>query len=170
MQKAKQRRLDGTMDGRSKSKWKSLILQQILIKFRTKLNSHRAYIGINIWTIQDMKTTGIAESKSFKILEWEIKCKHKKGSGDKLKPDSNLIAKGGRLRSEKQLKKWNYRRNPNQIKRELMMENQWDSGMKKTGINTKNSELTLMKTWTKTFSASCSHASDFLCILSQDVL
>ncbi len=29
MQKAKQRRLDGTMDGKSKSKWKGLILQQI---------------------------------------------------------------------------------------------------------------------------------------------
>jgi hypothetical protein len=29
--------------------------------------------------------------------------------------------------------------------------------------------LTLMKTWTKTFSVSCSHASDFLCILRQDV-
>ena len=168
MQKAKQRRLDGTMDGRSKSKWKSLILQQILIKFRTKLNSHRAYIGINISTSLDMKTTGTPESKSFKILEWEIKYKQKKGSGDKLRPESSWIAKRGRLRSEKWLKKWNYRGNPNQIMRELM-ESHWDRGMKKTGRNTKNNELRLMKTWTKTFSVSCSHASDFLCILSQDV-
>lgn len=169
MQKAKQRRLDGTMDGRSKSKWKSLILQQILIKFRTKLNSHKAYIRISISTSLDMKTTDTPESKSFKILGWEIKCKHKKESGDKLRPDSNSIAKGGRLMSEKWLKKWNYRRNLNQIMMEWMMESQWDRGMKKTGRNTKNNELTLMKTWTKTFSVSCSHASDFLCILSQDV-